>query len=447
MKKSLIVIWAAVAMMMTGCVKNLEEYGFAETTIIKGKVIEGTEHVAVAGVNTSITNGSRTYASYTTSEDGLFELEVNFNEIDKDYYLFLSGKGKTKKYDLKGMGQELYDYRDVTLYETVTFATFEHDGIIFDVYPTDINNKTWDEAQEYCAELVYADYDDWALPSINELSAMYENRGSIGGFSSNMYWSGTMGNYSYLRYVVDFGTGNVYSRDKDDNYRFSFRPVRISTSGTVVTGAPTVTTTAATLSGTTVTTGGNVTKDGGETITARGVCYGNQPYPDLTGSHTTDGGGTGPYSSTFTIVQGNGTYYIRAYATNANGTSYGEQQTVIHPFDELPTFQYGGHTYKVAPDPGNYMEWSAANSYCNNLSLHGVSGWKMPMRDELVQMYSERTSIGGFKTNYSNYSSETLYWSSTSSGNGHYSVKFYNGSIESNANTYTCRVRPIKKVD
>lgn len=447
-------ILVALAMLFSGCVKNLEEYGFTDTTKLKGKVIEETEQVPVAGINVSVTNGTRTYSSCTTGEDGLFELEVNYNEIDAEYYLLLSGKGKTKKYDLMGMGQEIYDYRDVVLYAVITLATFEYDGIIYDVYPTDINNKTWDEAQEFCAELVYADYDDWSLPSKDELLAMYENRGSIGGFSSNKYWSGTYEGchgsavyynvYYYCYWGVDFGTGEVSSYDRDNYY--SFRPIRISTSGTVVTGAPTVTTNAPTLSGTTVVTGGNVTKDGGEEVVARGVCYGNLPYPDLTGDHTTDGSGVGPYSSMFTITQGNGTYYIRAYATNANGTSYGEQRTVIHPYDELPTFQYGGHTYKVAPDPGNRMEWSAANSYCNNLSLYGVSGWKMPTRDELVQMYSERTTIGGFETSYSNYSSETGYWSATPTEGSHYYVYFYNGYIGYSSNN-TFRVRPIKKVN
>lgn len=50
-------------------------------------------------------------------------------------------------------------------------------------------------------------------------------------------------------------------------------------------GLPTVTTSAATISGGVVVSGGNVTSDGGYPVTARGICYGTLPYPDLSTSY------------------------------------------------------------------------------------------------------------------------------------------------------------------
>ena len=70
--------------------------------------------------------------------------------------------------------------------------------------------------------------------------------------------------------------------------------------------------------------GGNVTDAGGGTITARGVCWctsGN--IPTIADSHTDDGTGTGSFYSIITGVTPGTTYYIRAYATNEAGTSYG----------------------------------------------------------------------------------------------------------------------------
>ena len=70
----------------------------------------------------------------------------------------------------------------------------------------------------------------------------------------------------------------------------------------------------------------------------------------------------------------------------------------------------------------------------------------MPTRDELVQMYAERYSIGGFlNAGYS--TSNNYYWSSTTSSSGHhYSVWFYNGAIYSDSDSGEAnRVRPIKK--
>lgn len=89
---------------------------------------------------------------------------------------------------------------------------------------------------------------------------------------------------------------------------------------------PVVTTTAA--SGVTTTTavsGGNVTDDGGAEVTARGVCWGTSANPTISGSKTTDGKGTGSFSSNLTGLTPGTKYYVRAYATNSVGTAYGNE--------------------------------------------------------------------------------------------------------------------------
>ena len=90
----------------------------------------------------------------------------------------------------------------------------------------------------------------------------------------------------------------------------------------------TVTTTPATnITQTTATSGGNVTSDGGATVTARGVCWSTSSNPTIAGSHTTDGSGTGTFVSNLTGLTLNTPYYIRAYATNSQGTAYGNELT------------------------------------------------------------------------------------------------------------------------
>lgn len=91
-------------------------------------------------------------------------------------------------------------------------------------------------------------------------------------------------------------------------------------------GVPTVTT--ADITNITMTSaqgGGNVTEDGGATVTARGVCYSNSPNPTLSDVFTTDGAGTGSFTSSIDGLKCGGTYYVRAYATNSVGTAYGEE--------------------------------------------------------------------------------------------------------------------------
>ena len=70
--------------------------------------------------------------------------------------------------------------------------------------------------------------------------------------------------------------------------------------------------------------GGNVTSDSGAEVTERGIYWGTVSS-DLTvsGSKTTDGKGTGSFTSTLAGLTTNTTYYVCAYATNSAGTGYG----------------------------------------------------------------------------------------------------------------------------
>jgi hypothetical protein len=92
----------------------------------------------------------------------------------------------------------------------------------------------------------------------------------------------------------------------------------------VVSQTATLTTTAVTNVTTTgATSGGNVTADGGFAVTARGVCWNTTGNPTITDSHTTDGSGTGTFTSNITGLTAGTTYYVRAYAINSAGAAYG----------------------------------------------------------------------------------------------------------------------------
>ena len=91
--------------------------------------------------------------------------------------------------------------------------------------------------------------------------------------------------------------------------------------------APTVTTSQVTnITQNSATSGGNVTDDGGASVTARGVVWSTSQIPSIEGNlgSTSDGAGTGSFSSNLGGLIANTTYYVRAYATTSNGTGYGE---------------------------------------------------------------------------------------------------------------------------
>jgi endonuclease G len=69
--------------------------------------------------------------------------------------------------------------------------------------------------------------------------------------------------------------------------------------------------------------GGNISFDGGSAISARGVCWSTSPSPTVSNSKTSNGFGSGSFSSTIDGLTASTKYYVRAYATNAIGTAYG----------------------------------------------------------------------------------------------------------------------------
>lgn len=71
--------------------------------------------------------------------------------------------------------------------------------------------------------------------------------------------------------------------------------------------------------------GGSITSDGGLPISARGVCWSTSINPTIANASTVNGTGIGTFSSTLSALSLSTTYYVRAYATNALGTAYGNE--------------------------------------------------------------------------------------------------------------------------
>jgi hypothetical protein len=80
------------------------------------------------------------------------------------------------------------------------------------------------------------------------------------------------------------------------------------------------------ITGTTAISGGNITDEGSSPVISRGVCWSTSVKPTLDlVTKTNDGSGTGTYSSNLTGLNRGTTYYLRAYATNSEGTGYGNE--------------------------------------------------------------------------------------------------------------------------
>jgi hypothetical protein len=95
-----------------------------------------------------------------------------------------------------------------------------------------------------------------------------------------------------------------------------------------------ITTAASSIAQTTASVGGNVTNDGNSTIIERGICYWGSQNPTIGDNKIVASGTIGSFTCNITGLSGNTTYYVRAYATNSVGTSYGNEisfTTVLFP--------------------------------------------------------------------------------------------------------------------
>jgi uncharacterized protein (TIGR02145 family) len=136
--------------------------------------------------------------------------------------------------------------------------------------------------------------------------------------------SGTTGSYNKTIYGLHSNTTYYYqafatnSQGTNTGESISFSTSQEITIPTVFTKAITDILQTAAFSG------GNVTSDGNSEVTGRGVCWSTTTNPTISDNKTTDGTGTGSYNSHMTGLTANTHYFVRAYATNSQGTAYGD---------------------------------------------------------------------------------------------------------------------------
>ncbi|MCQ2303957.1 MAG: fibrobacter succinogenes major paralogous domain-containing protein [Bacteroidales bacterium] len=122
------------------------------------------------------------------------------------------------------------------------------------------------------------------------------------------------------------------------------------------------------ITATTATCGGEVTRENGWAVTERGVCWSTEPNPTPSDSHTIDGDGIGKFISEITGLTPDTKYYLRAYAKNAAGTSFGPEKSFTTESGGGGGGSYAGHEYV---DLGLSVKWATCNVGADNLWDYG----------------------------------------------------------------------------
>lgn len=162
------------------------------------------------------------------------------------------------------------------------------------------------------------------------LATLTNDAGTTGTFTSNLTGLSASTTY-YARAYATNSIGTVYGNE------ISFTTI----------SPPTITSVAvSSITGGSASSGGNVSSDGGSAITARGVCWSTATNPTTAlATKTIDAGTTGAFSSNIAGLSETTTYYVRAYATNSAGTSYGNEisfTTTAFVCGSTVTFTYKG---------------------------------------------------------------------------------------------------------
>jgi hypothetical protein len=202
--------------------------------------------------------------------------------------------------------------------------------------------------------------------------------------------------------------------------------------------------------------GGTIGSDGGAAITSKGVCWSNlTSAPTIADSRSVNGTGSGAFISPIAGLFANTTYYLRAYATNSVGTTYGNtfSFTTLANLAVGQAYQGGIIGYIFVPGDAGYVAgqvhglitttshqstgsaWGCSGTsittgntigsgqtntfnivngcatsniaarICDNLTSGGYNDWFLPSSTELSRLYTNRLTIGGFLN--------TQYWSSS----------------------------------
>lgn len=158
----------------------------------------------------------------------------------------------------------------------------------------------------------------------------------------------------------------------------------------------------------TVTCGGSIISEGGSRITVFGVCWSLKPNPTTKDSLTRDTVKTGVFTSSLKNLLADTLYYVRAYATNNDGTAYGLQMTFRTLPGVLPVLTTTAITNITASKAtsGGIITFNGGM----RIIARGVC-WSININPTIVcDKTSDGNGNGTFTSNLMNLQSGTMYY-------------------------------------
>lgn len=166
------------------------------------------------------------------------------------------------------------------------------------------------------------------------------------------------------------------------NYGTNFLQINLQIAQATSTPPTVSTSSISNITSNSATGGGNVTSQGSSSVTARGVCWSTSQNPTINSNKTNNGTGIGSFTSNIAGLLPSTQYYLRAYATNSAGTSYGNQVSL--------TTAAGG-TAPSAPT------LSSPSNNATNISIPATLSWNA---SNGAASYTLQVSVNSSFTSY-----------------------------------------------
>ncbi len=369
----------------TGTADDDVWYKFVATTSSPTIIVEGDAIDVVVELLSGSCNGTNIDCADATTTGGVETINATSLTVGATYYIRIYSYSST----VAGLFTIcVYGGTSVTVPTLTTASTVN----ITQTTATSGGNITSDGGASVTARGVC-----WSTSVNPVVTGNHTSDGTgTGIFTSNI--TGLTANTTYyVRAYATNSAGTAYGNE------ISFTTLQNITIPTLTTAS------VVNISQTTATSGGNITNDGGASVTARGVCWSTSANPVVTGSHTSDGTGTGIFSSSITGLTANTTYYVRAYATNSAGTAYGNEisfttsQNITVPI--LTTTAVSSIAQTTATSGGNITSDGGAS-----VTSRGVC-WSASTNPVATGNHtSDGTGTGAFTSSITGLTANTTYY-------------------------------------
>ena len=200
MKKSLNYLLIALSVFAVSCNKTEKD---------TNEVVLPTEPLH------EVVDSVKVEANEAIAEDSIKQVEIE-EEIEK------SVSSQVKKSNCKKQNKKVVIKKEeVAKVDSVVIEEINISGKIYNISPNK-DSLSWNDAKIYCDTLTLEGIDDWYLPEVSEVSAIFKNKGELSNIKTEDYWTNNENYLSAL--VVYFGTGQTFYFDKV--YRCNVRCVR-----------------------------------------------------------------------------------------------------------------------------------------------------------------------------------------------------------------------------